>query len=136
MGHARFGRLPKSDRWKQVVGLLESSPANTARTAHASAFAAERRLRELRNDPSLSYCFWLLTRLTSAARGDDFIAEAARLGVQIDPGDPTLTFISRVTDAARRELSAHTESGHYSEIASLAMRRALSETVGQYTRAS
>jgi hypothetical protein len=131
MGHIRLGRLPYTIRWNRVVELLESSPENAAAIAHASALAAEGRLRELKDDPSLAFCFWLLTRLTWAARGDDFTAEAARLGVETELSGESLTFISRVSDVARNELRQYRESGVYAELAMLALRRALSETIAE-----
>src|SRR5258708_4813722 len=61
MGHVRLGRLPKTRRWAEVIALLtDSSPEDVAAIASATVQAADRRLRELARDPSLTYCFWLL----------------------------------------------------------------------------
>ena len=128
-----MGRLPKTRRWNAVVTLLEESPEQTATIAYRTALAAERRLRELATDPSLTYCFWLLTRLTWVARGDNFARDAGRLGLRADAASSTVAFISHVSDVARAELNRHPESGPFSELASLALRRTLSETVGEYT---
>lgn len=131
MGHLRLGRLPKTRRWGEVVELLDSSPGDTAAVAGAVIEAADHRLRALASDPSLTYCFWLLTRITWASRGRTFVDELADAGIEVAPDESALTFISRVTDRARAELSQYPESGPFSELASLALRRALSETVGQ-----
>lgn len=130
MGHTIVGNLPKSAKWRVVVGLLDAPELSAARVAGATVDAAERRLLALRGDPSLTYCFWLLTRLAGAARGPDFLDETARLGVPAAPGDSALAFVARVTDRARVELNGHPESGPFGELASLALRRALTETVG------
>ena len=45
-----------------------------------------------------------------------------------------LSFISQVSDHVRSELARYPESGPFSELSSLALRRALSETVGQEGR--
>lgn len=132
MGHVRLGRLPKTLRWQAVVGLLEQSPDDVAAVARATVVAAEVRLRELSHDPSLGYCFWLLTRLAAASREPDFAVAMAPLGLTPPRTDSALAFIAQVTELARAELQQFPESGPFSELASLAMRRALSETVGQH----
>ena len=130
MGHLIVARLPKSQRWSQVVALLGASHPDAPAVSGATALAAERRLRQLGRDPSLAYCFWLLTRLASAARGPDFLDGVARLDVPARPDDTALQFVARVADRARGELARHPESGPFGEMASLALRRALAETVG------
>jgi hypothetical protein len=92
------------------------------------------RLRRLAADPSVAYCFWLLARITQAARSRDFPAALAEVGLDAREGEPVLSFISRVADIARDEVGQHPESGHFAELASLALRRALTETVGQHGR--
>lgn len=131
MGHLRVGRLPKTMRWSAVVGLLDAPDVDSFDVARATVAAAEERLRGLASDPSLAYCFWLLARITWAARGPNFTAMLGDLGIDARPDDSALTFISRVTDRAREVVTRFPESGHFSELASLALRRALSETVGQ-----
>lgn len=130
VGHSELGYLPTSARWRVVVALLAAPHLDAPAVAGATALAAKDRLTALRGDPSLSYCFWLLVRLAEAARGPDFLADATRLGVPASPGDTALAFVARVADRARVELNAHPESGPFGELASLALRRALTETVG------
>jgi len=134
MGHTRLGRLPKTLRWREVIELLDTSPRDAAGIAGAAVIAAERRLRELRDDPSLSHSFWLLTRIALASRGEAFVTDLAQLGISVKPSESVLTFISRLTDETRRHLASETGSGHFAEIASLALRRALTDTVGQQGR--
>src|SRR5215203_5013423 len=83
MGHVRLGRLPKTQRWRQVVDLLTTSTDDIGVLADATATAAERRLRQLRNDASFAYCFWLLTRISWASRGEDFPGALAESGIQV-----------------------------------------------------
>ena len=134
MGHIRLGRLPKSLRWQGVVALLEQAPDDVPAVARATVWAAEERLRELARDPSLGYCFWLLTRLAAASREEDFAAATAALGLPTPDSDSALAFIAQVNERVRAELQRYPESGPFSELASLALRRALSETVGQHGR--
>ena len=130
MGHTIVARLPKSQRWREVVALLDAPRLDAAGVAGATVVAAERRLLQLRGDPSLTYCFWLLTRLASAARGPDFLSDAAQLGVPAKPDDTALQFVARVADRTRVELNRFPESGPFGELAALALRHALTETVG------
>ena len=131
MGHNRLGRLPKTRRWVEVVELLDTSPEQTSAVASAVVEAADNRLRRLANDPALAYCFWLLTRITWAARGPGFFDDLSRLGIDATPGSSALTFISQVTDRVREELSTYPSSGHFAEISSLPLPHSLSQTVGQ-----
>jgi hypothetical protein len=117
-----------------VAGLLAAPRLDVAAVASATAMAAERRLVELRRDPSLTYCFWLLVRMAEAARGPDFVEDTANLGIAVHPNDAALALIARTTDHARVELNHYPESGPFGEIASLALRRALTETVGTESR--
>ena len=134
MGHLRLGRLPKTYKWRAVVDLLNEAPDDPAALAAAVLEAAEQRLRELARDPSLTYCFWLLTRITWAARREVFTTALAELGLRPTADGTALTFISGVSDRVRAELIHYPESGPFGELASLALRRALSETVGQEGR--
>jgi hypothetical protein len=131
LGHIRLGRLPRTRRWQQVVDLLDASTDGASSVARATLQAAEFRLRKLADDPSVSYCFWLLTRITQAARTDDFRTALAQIGLETREDESVLSFVSRVADVARHELVQHPESGHFAELAALALRRALTETVGQ-----
>jgi hypothetical protein len=131
MGHIRLGRLPRTYRWRTVVGLLDDGALDVTAVAAATVRAAETRLRGLADDQSVSYCFWLLARITQAARSRDFPDALAEVGLEAREDEPVLSFISRISDVARHELGQHLESGHFAELASLALRRALTETVGQ-----
>lgn len=130
MGHTELGYLPKSKRWRALMDLLEAPRLDAPTMAGATVFAAEGRLIALRGDPSLTYCFWLLTRLANAARGPDFLEEIRQLGVPARADDSALAFVVRVADTARIELNRYPESGPFGELASLALRRALTDTVG------
>ncbi len=131
MGHIRLGRLPKTLRWLQVVEILDQVPLDVPAVAAAAASATEQRLRELPADSSLSYSFWLLTRIAWASRGDTFLADIESLGLRAEESTSSLAFISGVADSVRERLLSETSSGHVTELSSLALRRALSETVGQ-----
>src|SRR5581483_4858257 len=102
MGHIRTGRLPKTRRWQQVVGLLSGEPERVDDIAAATAEAATRRLRELGEDPALGYTLWLLARIAGAADGPFFADELRTLGVYLGEDETALSFIRGIGDHLRQ----------------------------------
>ena len=84
----------------------------------------------MRNDPALGRAYWTLVRLMAAARGDDFAGELRRLGLPSDGGGSSIAFLAGVADSVRRESADAADGSMAGEIAGLALRRALMETVG------
>ncbi len=137
MGHIRLGRLPKSQRWQQVVGLLSANGTvgpDPARVAAATARAARTRLGRLESDPVLGYAVWLLARLAAAARRPDFAEAAALLGLDVRADDSVVGVVAQVADRVRDEVERHPGSGPFGDLAALAQRRALLESVGSEGR--
>ncbi|MBA2454828.1 MAG: hypothetical protein H0V47_16795 [Chloroflexia bacterium] len=134
MGHTRLGRLPKTLGWQSVVALIDSSPADVPAVARAVVSASNARLQQLSNDPSLVHCFWLLTRLAAASREDDFAAALQRLELPVPVNGSALGYIAQVNDEVRLDIAGNLESGPFGEIASLALRSVLSETMGHHGR--
>jgi hypothetical protein len=142
MGHQRIGRLPKTVRWRRVVSLLAGAGTGSVEdwlaegiddVAEATVDAAERRLRQLANDPCINYGFYLLVQLASASQTDEFPARLRALGIPVQDDDSALSFIARAADHLREEFAQHPESGPFAELTALAVRRALTETIGQQT---
>lgn len=131
MGHIRTGRFPKTRRWQELIGLLQSSPDDIEQIASQTVSAAERRLRQLADDPSLGYALWFLTRVAWASRGASFIGQLNEFGISLAADDPAVSFIAQSSDHIRETFSQLPQSGPFGELASLALRRALAETVGQ-----
>ncbi len=103
MGHTRVGRLPKTQRWRDVVAILDAPDPDATRVAAATAHAATRRLNALVDDPSHTYCFWLLTRLASAARRPDFVDARGLSACWLGQRTPSLASSSRsVTGSVTR----------------------------------
>lgn len=130
MGHIRLGRLPRTHRWEQVIGLLGAgAPARDV--AAASAKAAETALDEASSDPALVHAFWLLTQVPLAARSSDYVGSLQRLG--IDAGrEPSLlqvvTAFQRAVDDHARRVPGKTDLG---EMAQLAAAESLSTFVAR-----
>jgi hypothetical protein len=134
MGHVRLGRLPKTRAWVQVVDLLETNVDNIPEVSRATLKAARAQLERLGADPVISYCFWLLTRVTWFARGEDFATRLVEIGINPETASSAFTFISQLADHARRKAAEHPESGVFAEIASLSVSQALAQTVAEYSR--
>lgn len=131
MGHLRLGRLHKSLSWDQLMALLDLPHPDVGQVASTTVDGARGRLLALRSDPVLGYAFWLLSRVATAVRSDDFVGEAGYLGLTIDRNSSALTLIAELNDLVRSQVEHHPLSGPFGEIASLALRRALLETIGQ-----
>jgi hypothetical protein len=130
MGHTIVGELPKTRRWNHVFNRLQGPVVDPGLVASATMLASEHRLVQLRGDESLTYCFWLLTRLAAAARGPDFPADAARLGIDVQSSDHALSLIAKINDRVREELVEFPESGPFGDLAASALRSSLTETLG------
>jgi hypothetical protein len=133
VGHLRLGRLPKTRQWKQVVQLLDDSPEDAALIAASVVNVADHQLRELATDQSLVYCFWLLTRISWASRSQDFQESLSQLGIEVESQTPVLSLVSKLTENIHNETDDLVSSGHFSELSSLAFRRALAETVVEHS---
>lgn len=130
MGHTIVGEFPKTQPWNRVFDLLQAPEVSPGLVADATVRAAGSRLSQLRGDESLTYCFWLLTRLATASRGPDFESETRRLGLDVQTSDHALALVAQVNDRARGELARFPESGPFSDIAINALRSSLTDTLG------
>src|SRR5258708_23472076 len=104
------------------MNVLEAEPRVTAGVARAVVRAADDRLTRLGHDEALVYCFWLLTRITWAARGPQFRDQLADLGIEVSDNASALGLVSKVSEQARSILAQHPESGPFGELASLSLR--------------
>ena len=130
MGHIRLGRLQKSRSWKRLTALLDLTAPDVETVASTTAEGARARLLDLRSDPVLGYAFWLLSRVATAARSDDFVTEAGHLGLMVTADTSALDVVAQMNDLVRMQIERHPGSGPFGEMASLALRRTLVETVG------
>ncbi len=112
------------------MNLLDAEPSDTAGVARAVVRAADERLTRLGHDEALVYCFWLLTRVTWAARGPQFRDQLADIGIEVSDSTSALGLVSKVSEQARTALAQHPESGPFGDLASLSLRRALTDTIG------
>jgi hypothetical protein len=134
MGHIRLGRLPKTLKWKQVIGLLADGRASVKEIAESTAAAAANAFNNFNSDNGLSYCYWLLTQITWHAKSEDFYETLESLGLDICDETSALGFISKVSSHADAEIKDLGETTIFTEIAQLSMREILTEIIVECSR--
>jgi hypothetical protein len=122
MGHVRLGVMPKSRKWKQVVGLVTGG-ASAPAVAGAAMEAAQQDLARLSGDPALVRAVWLLAQVPLAAREKDFAAALAKLGVHVSGSSPTtaelVAEVTRAIDARVEAATARSDLGEMAQAAAL-----------------
>jgi len=88
MGHIKYGPLPATRKWKEVVELIGGG-ASAAQIATATVNAGERGFRGAANDRGVIEAYWLLVRIPLAAREPAF-APALRDCHMAVPDEPDL----------------------------------------------
>lgn len=128
MGHVRLGVLPKSRKWDEVVRLLDEN-ASVDLIAAAAGDAADSALSRAAHDPGFHKALWLLLQLPIAARGPDFGADLAQLGVNA-PADPTLLDLTAaISGAFDQPYDPVAERSDLGEMARLALVESLTGAV-------
>lgn len=121
MGHNRLGRLPRSRKWKEVIGLIAAG-ARADQIAEAIIRAAETGLMTAAHHAGLVEAFWSLTQLTQAAREQDF-AEALRARGFNVPDNPSLpailSAVSQNVDRAMPNNKGRTDLGEMAQSAAV-----------------
>jgi hypothetical protein len=98
MGHTRLGRLPRTRKWQDVIGLVGAGFA-TADIAAATLDASKDGLEDAARDPALLHSFWLLTQIPLCARRADFVQELAKIGVSVANEPSLMELVGGLSDA-------------------------------------
>lgn len=130
MGHIRLGRLPRTQKWLDVVALV-GGDGSAAAVAGATIDAAEAEFYSAASDPVVVHTVWLLAQLPDAARTEDFVSALSGLGVEVSR-DPSATELAA---AVGRAVDAYAQALDYprSDIGEIA-RLAAVDTLVQATR--
>src|SRR5258708_36056627 len=130
MGHTRLGTIPKTRKWKEIVGALagdtddeEATPVadDVAEVAARALDAAQAGLDAAVNDPTLRFTFYLLTQIVLAAHEDDWQSRLTPFGIQL-PNDATLFDLNSGFQTAIDEYRF--QNGSPSDIGEMAQRAA------------
>ncbi len=133
MGHIRLGRLPRTRKWSEVVGLVGGG-GGTVDVANATLDASLEDLSIAANDPGLVYSFWLLTRIPEAARSDNFADELRSLGLQVSDAPSLPELVAALTDAVDRHVDAANARSDLGEMAQMAAVEALHRVTEERSR--
>lgn len=126
MGHTRLGNLPKTQRWGQVVSIIKDTDADVSKVASATITAAEGGVQRAARDQGLAHTFWLLTRVTLAARSDYFAKDLISVGLKI-PDQPTLfDLLGAFSDCVDSKIRGWVGRSDFGEMAQLAAQETLS----------
>lgn len=121
MGHTRLGNLPRSRKWKEVIGLIAAG-AGADQIANAIIRAAETGLMAAAHHTGLVEAFWSLTQLTQAAREQDFAAGLRARGFNVtdNPSLPAiLSAVSANVDRAMPNNKGRTDLGEMAQSAAI-----------------
>ena len=134
MGHIRLGQLPKTRKWAGVFSLLSGATISAADFSEEIALAARDEFAALKGNQGISYCFWILARIVTAARSDNFVAELTRLGIKTSHIDSGLGFVKQVGEAVQREVRKRSGPSVFVEIAQLTLREILVSNVASQSQ--
>ena len=98
MGHIRLQSLPRTRKWIQVLDLIGGG-AGTPEVAAATMDASQGGLAKAAKDPGLVHTVWLLTQVPLAARGENFVADLRRLGLEVSDSPGLLEVVGAFTGA-------------------------------------
>lgn len=134
MGHIRLGVLPKYPRWRAVIGLLDNTEVFAFDVADKVLDGVEEMLASESAQSCIGYCIWLLAQLALAARGEDFEANVIELGIRVGEGESATEFLTKASRVATSHLSDLAPQTALNNLAGLALREVLTNTIGTYAR--
>lgn len=130
VGHIRLGHLPKSRVWREVVALLDRQPEDIPGIAAAVLDASAEALERTTTIESASRAFLILLQLAQASERGDLVGELRRSGVEVSAESSLLGTLADIGGLVRGATPSGVLNDNYADFASLALRRALLETVG------
>lgn len=134
MGHLRLGVLPKYPKWKTVIGYLNDHDVPASEVADKILDATKEILSSYSSQSSVSYCIWFIAQLTIASRGNNFIKDVNELGIRLSKDSSAVDFMARVSRLTTTYLNGLTPYNAINPIAGLALREALTRTIGLQSR--
>ncbi len=129
MGHIRIGRLPKTRQFAGVFDALGSDRIDAPEIAKATAIAARQQFSQLARDEAINYCFWVLVRIASASRSQNFAGELNEIGIKADRVTSGLSFVQQVSRAVEEGLRDRGQTSVFVQMAALSLREVLSGNI-------
>lgn len=121
MGHERLGLLPRSKRWRQLVGEIEAASAGGAEQrvpeiADRTLDQARSSFERFASDRGVEAAFRFLLTLALASRSSDHLARLRAFGVSPDD-QPSPIQLARAVQACVKGSGGSPEYGHLAEAA-------------------
>ncbi|MBI4030872.1 MAG: hypothetical protein HY370_04290 [Proteobacteria bacterium] len=123
MGHVRLGKLPTSQKWKEIIALLGDDGTSAQALAEAVANAAIAGLEKAANDKTLVAVYQMLVDIPQAAKEKDFQAALKKIGIDV-PQNPTLDNIAEGMAKTIDAISA--KNGLRTDLGTMAKQSAIS----------
>jgi hypothetical protein len=143
MGHTRLGTVPKTQKWREIVGYFTGSnqagdvsslSPNVGAIAARTLDATEEGLNRATGDPGVRYAFYLMTQVALASRTSDWEDTLHKHGIQLTTGSTVFDLTAQLQDAVdryvNRNLSGATD---LSEIAQQSAGEAIARLTGTRT---
>lgn len=133
MGHLLTPPLPQTRKWNEVVGLLGAG-AGVPQLATATLTAAERGLRAAIEDVGVVESVWLLVRLPTTARQENFVLALSRCGVMVPDHPGLLDLVAAVSNAIDARMPNNKGRTDLGEMAQTCAAETLADVVGRRLR--
>lgn len=130
MGHLRTGPLPQTRKWRQVIALIGAG-ADVGQVASATINAASKAFAHADEDDALIDTIWLITRLPTAARSENFAAALRDIGLDLRESPSFMDFISSFTEAVDNRVFGRGTRTDLGEMAQLAASETFSRVIGE-----
>jgi hypothetical protein len=134
MGHIRLGRLPKTRSWSRVFQALTADSVTPQQLAGSVAIAAQKQFSAFERDEAINYCFWVLVRIATASRGDNFAGELQQLRISGRHITSGLAFVQQVGHAIEKEFARRGHRTVFGGMAELSLKEVLSTSIIEQSR--
>lgn len=130
MGHVRLGQLPRTKKWREVVGLIAAG-ANVSQVADATLQAAEEAFNyvNINEDEGFNQAAWIMTQLGMAAKADDPIEHLKEHGIDLTGQTSVVGIQTAISNAMDDHLEQHGGQGDLSDLAQRALIDAVSARI-------
>ncbi len=129
MGHIRLGRLPKTHKWREVFKAFESDNLTAETLAQAISKSTQKEFDSLKGDRSISFCYWVLTTIVSAANTDSFTDRLESVGIKTKDVKSGLEFVKNVAHFISESLSDIGRNNAFSNIAELSVNETIANVI-------
>lgn len=131
MGQSRYGRLPKTENWQNVVAVLGSPRTSPSRVASATVKACRVALRRHSDDPVLGSAVYLLCRLPLASRQGKTHEFLRSEGLSVEALSAPTLLSEEIASFLHRQNLSNPDPSFIAEIAIAATQETLAKLMAQ-----